>query len=82
MSRKSKGLIAAEEKIAELETTIEERDTTIADLAVAAIETAEANSESLLHDNWYECACKTCVTIRAHQDDTETIDEILVLATK
>ncbi len=61
---KSKALIAAEAKVEELEQQV-------ADL--------EDAPEPFLGD-WNTCACSTCITSRQHQADTETIDEILVLA--
>ncbi len=80
---KSKALVAAEAKIEELEAAAEvlrESVKRTAELDEAKAENLTVELAERVAGDWNTCSCVTCATIRAHQADTETIDEILVLA--
>ena len=64
---KTKALIAAEAKVEELESLVED---------------LRGDIQGYLLNDWNNCGCTTCRTIRKHQHDTVTIDELLVLAAK
>ena len=67
----TKAELVAENK--ELKGDIEQR--------MVQIEATNEALTALTVADWNDCPCKTCQTIRAHQADAVTLDEILVLAT-